>query len=141
LDPDPVPPNTGGVPSSEVDISKWNEDRSIWNAYTIYFDFDKSNVKPSEVSKLESLANSFKGMTGKAILVEGNCDERGTEEYNRSLGEKRAQSAREYLIRLGVSSDSIHTKSFGEEKPLDNGHNEAAWQKNRRDEFILLSPP
>ena len=72
--------------------------------------------------------------------VEGHCDERGTEEYNRSLGERRALALRELLVAAGVSADRVHTLSFGKDKPVETGHNEAAWSKNRRGEFILVLP-
>ena len=72
--------------------------------------------------------------------IEGHCDERGTEGYNLSLGDKRANSLREYLVNLGVSPERIHTVSFGEAQPADNGHNESAWAKNRRGEFIFIEP-
>ena len=75
------------------------------------------------------------------MAVEGHCDERGTEEYNRSLSERRALSIRERLVNLGVSASRVTTEAFGEDKPADLGHDEAAWSKNRRGEFILLVPP
>jgi peptidoglycan-associated lipoprotein len=78
---------------------------------------------------------------GKALRIEGHCDERGTEEYNRSLGDRRALSIREKLVQLGLDPEMLPTISFGEEKPVDPGHNEAAWSRNRRGELILLSPP
>jgi len=71
--------------------------------------------------------------------VEGHCDERGTNEYNLALGERRANAAKRYLLSLGISSDRISSISYGEEKPLDPGHNEEAWAKNRRGHFIILS--
>jgi peptidoglycan-associated lipoprotein len=73
------------------------------------------------------------------IQIEGHCDERGTSEYNLALGERRANSAKKYLISLGMPADRISTISYGKEKPLDPGHNEEAWSKNRRDHFIILS--
>jgi peptidoglycan-associated lipoprotein len=74
------------------------------------------------------------------LLIEGNCDERGTEEYNRALGERRALAAREALAKAGVSPDRIRTISYGKDKPANPGHDEAAWKANRRDDFILLHP-
>ena len=79
-------------------------------------------------------------MTTDALTVEGNCDERGTEQYNISLGDKRALAVREYLANLGVDPQRIHTVSLGESKPVDPGHDESAHAKNRRAEFILLTP-
>ena len=74
------------------------------------------------------------------MLVEGNCDERGTEEYNRSLGERRALAAREGLAKLGIDPMRVFTRSFGKDKPADTGHDDSAWAKNRRDDFVLLHP-
>ena len=98
-------------------------------------------MKASEASKVEEVANRFKAEDpGTDLLVEGHCDERGTEEYNRSLGERRALAVRELLVTAGVPADRIHTVSFGKDKPADPEHNEAAWSKNRRGEFILVLP-
>jgi peptidoglycan-associated lipoprotein len=108
---------------------------------TVYFDYDKSTVKSSEVSKIETVANGMKSRPGKGLRIEGHCDERGTEEYNRSLGERRALAVREHLVRLGLDAQLVDTISFGEDKPAETGHTEAAWSKNRRAEFILLDPP
>ena len=110
-------------------------------AQTIYFDFDKSAVKKADQSKLENVASYLKGRPEVKVRVEGNCDERGTEEYNRSLGERRALAAREYLVRLGIDPNRIITISYGEDKPVDPEHSEAAWSKNRRDDFQVLLPP
>ena len=110
-------------------------------AETIYFDYDKEAIKASEQSKLEDVANYLKSHAEAALRVEGNCDERGTEEYNRALGERRALAAREYLVRLGIDAGRVDTISYGEDKPVNPGHNEAAWSKNRRDDFTVLLPP
>ena len=75
------------------------------------------------------------------LLIEGHCDERGTEEYNRALGERRALAAREYLNSLGIKGERVRTVSYGEDRPSVDGHDESAWSKNRRAEFILLKPP
>lgn len=108
--------------------------------YTVYFDFDRFNVKASERSKVEAVAAQLKGDMANKLLIEGHCDSRGTEEYNRSLGERRAQSLRETLAHLGVAPERIRTLSYGEDKPAAQGENEEAWSKNRRGEFILLRP-
>lgn len=138
---DPVNTKIGGGPQLGGPRIDWREDRGTFQAQTVYFEFDKSNIKQSEVSKLEAIASQFKGMTGAALRIEGHCDERGTEEYNRSLGERRALAAREFLVRLGVDPNLIETISHGEDKPAELGHDEAAWSKNRRAEFVLLTPP
>jgi peptidoglycan-associated lipoprotein len=135
-----VPPGEAGIPMGNKDFSTWKQDRSTFADQTVLFDFDKSNVRPDQVGKLEEVARRMKTMPGKALLIEGHCDERGTEEYNRSLGDRRALSVREWLAGHGVPSDMITTVSFGEDKPVDPGHDDAAWKKNRRGEIILLSP-
>jgi len=107
----------------------------------VYFEFDRSTVRASEAAKVQEVANRFKNENPESdLLIEGHCDERGTEEYNRSLGERRALALRELLVAAGISSDHVHTTSFGKDKPAEVGHNEAAWSKNRRGEFILVLP-
>jgi len=115
-------------------------DREIFKAYTIHFDFDRSEIKPNDIPNLEAIADYLKKNPNDDLLIEGHCDERGTEKYNLALGERRALSAREYLIKLGVSASRIRTISYGEERPVDPGHNEEAWAKNRRAEFLRLLP-
>jgi peptidoglycan-associated lipoprotein len=97
----------------------------------VYFAFDSFEIQPSEAGKLRQIADFMKGASNNVILA-GFTDERGTEEYNRGLGERRAQAARDYLISLGISGSRIQTVSFGLEMPADPGHNETAWAKNRR---------
>ena len=104
----------------------------------VYFDYDSAKVRPSEVSKLDAVASWMKSNPNAKLVVEGYCDERGTAEYNRALGERRAQSAREELVRMGVSAGRITTISYGNDRPADLGHDEAAWAKNRRCEFVAV---
>ena len=101
----------------------------------IHFDYDKSDIKPEAKPILENIAMDLKASPGKYLLVEGHCDERGTNEYNLALGERRALSTREYLADLGVDPEMIVTISYGEEQPLELGHDESAWRVNRRAEF------
>lgn len=116
-------------------------DRGPLKPYTVYFDYDRSTVRESEKAKLEAVADYMKKQSmDKDLLVEGHCDERGTEEYNRALGERRAQAVREYLVNLGLSAARIQTVSYGKDKPIEPEHNEAAWSKNRRGEFGVLLP-
>ncbi|MDB6020406.1 MAG: peptidoglycan-associated lipoprotein [Pedosphaera sp.] len=129
-----------GIPPTP--IHDWPADPTMpLKGQTIYFEYDKASVKSAEHSKLQDVANYMKGHDGVAVRVEGNCDERGTEEYNRSLGERRALAAREYLVNLGVDASRIDTISYGEDKPAEQGHNEAAWSQNRRDDFVVLLQP
>lgn len=104
----------------------------------IYFDFDKSNLKTDATATLDKNAEWLSKNPTHKIRIEGNCDERGTIEYNVALGERRANSAKQYLIKLGVAADRLSTISYGKEKPLNPGHDEAAWAKNRRDDFKVV---
>ena len=106
--------------------------------HTVYFDFDSSVVKSSERSNVEAAAAYLKANPNVGLRIEGNCDERGTEEYNRALGERRALAARELIVASGVEADRVVTVSFGKDKPAVSGHDEAAWAKNRRDVFVVL---
>ena len=103
----------------------------------IYFDFDKYNIKSEAKANLDKTAEWLSKNSTVKIRAEGNCDERGTNEYNLALGERRASSAMKYLVNVGVSADRITTVSYGEEKAVDPGHDEAAWAKNRRDDFRI----
>ncbi len=135
----PNPDNT--IPTAgEWDRSKFVEDRDTFKSSTVYFDFDRAAVRASERVKVEEVATVLKAQPNNMVLIEGHCDERGTEEYNRALGERRALAIREYLVNLGIQAERVHTISYGEDKPADLGNNESAWAKNRRGEFILLKP-
>jgi peptidoglycan-associated lipoprotein len=119
----------------------WTKDPSAFAKDTVRFDYDSSSLKASEKSKVANVADFLKSNLANAVEVEGHCDERGTEEYNRSLGERRALALREELVRLGIEPNRVDTISFGEDRPADSGHEQSAWAKNRRGEFILLAPP
>jgi len=105
----------------------------------IHFDFDKYNIRPGDGEILNQNAALLKKYPKIRIQVEGHCDERGTVEYNLALGERRANSAKNYLASHGVSPSRISTISYGKEKPLDPGHNEEAWAKNRRAHIIVTA--
>ena len=132
--------NPNGIPLGSTHDG-WTPNAEILKDQTIYFDYDKSAVKASEHTKLAAVADYMKGHPDIAVRVEGNCDERGTEEYNRSLGERRALAGREYLVTLGIEPSRIDTVTYGEDRPVETGHNEAAWSKNRRDDFVVLTKP
>lgn len=112
--------------------------RSSRGLVSIYFDFDKSNIREDQRENIEGNANVIKGLNHARIRIEGNCDERGTNEYNMALGERRALSAKKYLVNLGVEETIIDTISYGEERPLTYGHDELAWSQNRRDDFVIV---
>lgn len=138
----PIAENPSGfpLPSGPIDETGYTRDENIFKPYTVYFDFDKSTIKAGERSKVETVANHLKANPTQKVKIEGHCDERGTEGYNLALGDRRALAIREYLIRLNVAADRIYTISFGEARPVAEGHDESAWSQNRRGEFILLLP-
>ena len=103
----------------------------------VYFDFDKSLIRPDQVERLEANAAFMKNNAVK-VQIEGNCDERGTNEYNMALGERRATSAKKYLVNLGIDSSRLNTISYGEERPVNFGHDELSWSQNRRDDFVIV---
>ncbi len=111
---------------------------SAFESEHIYFDYDKSELKPEARDILTKKAAFLQTNPDYNVKIEGNCDERGTNEYNLALGERRATAASKFINALGVSENRISTVSYGEEKPVDTGHNENAWSKNRRDEFKLI---
>ncbi|OIP47026.1 MAG: peptidoglycan-associated lipoprotein [Deltaproteobacteria bacterium CG_4_10_14_3_um_filter_60_8] len=121
----------------EKDAGAVLEGRTSAPMLPVYFDFDKSNIRKDMQGRAEANAAFLKGNAGMRIQVEGNCDERGTNEYNMALGERRAQSAKKYLVHLGVEDSRIDTVSYGEEKPLNYGHDELSWSQNRRDDFVI----
>jgi peptidoglycan-associated lipoprotein len=141
----PYNPNTGpqssGIPPvASGDLSQYNQDPTKLAAQTIHFAYDSAVVRDSEQANIQAVAQELQNNPSEALLVQGNCDERGTEEYNRSLGERRALAAREALAKLGIDPSRVHEISFGKDKPADTGHDEAAWSHNRRDDFVVLTP-
>jgi peptidoglycan-associated lipoprotein len=105
---------------------------------TIYFDYDRALIRDDARAVLDGNAAWLKKFRTAKILVEGHCDERGTEEYNLALGEKRAKSAQDYLLSMGIASDRIKIISYGKSQPINPGHDESAWQMNRRAQFLVI---
>ena len=145
--PSPLPytPDTNAtvLPLPEPNPEMFNDmiaDRAALAGYTVHFKYDSAAIQQSEQLNLQSVAAALGSDASAKLLIEGNCDERGTEEYNRALGERRALAAREALAKLGVDPMRVLTRSYGKDKPVDPGHDESAWQKNRRDDFVLLHP-
>lgn len=124
--PPPPPPDVEDLPPPPVELA----------LETIYFDYDKYNLKSDAKTALGTNAKTMRENAGVSVVIEGHCDERGTVEYNLALGEKRAKAARDYLVDLGVKVDRIRTISYGEERPSDPGHVDAAWARNRRAAFV-----
>src|SRR5688572_23478507 len=123
---------TRPLANGELPEAKTGEqDRQALATQTIYFGFDRSSIQPSEQGKLDAVATYLKNTPNVQLLVEGHCDERGTEEYNRSLGERRAIAAREYLLQKhGLSSERVTTASFGEDRPASLERTEEGYAKN-----------
>ena len=103
----------------------------------VYFSFDSSNLDVGARQSLTKNAAFMKKNGSAKVRIEGNCDERGSDEYNLALGERRAKAAMQYLVTMGVPAARLSVISYGKEKPADPGHDEAAWARNRRDEFVI----
>ncbi len=110
------------------------------NFSNVLFDYDSFQVSEGEFAKIDEVANYMKSNDSVLLVTEGNCDERGSREYNMSLGEHRALAVRAHLVSLGIKGTRIQTKSYGEEYPANAGHDESAWAQNRRVEFALYKP-
>jgi peptidoglycan-associated lipoprotein len=121
-----------GLPNVDIENRVFTQ---LGEAGTVYFAFDSAELDPTALATLKQNAELIKKIPNALIQIEGHCDERGTQEYNLALGERRALAVRDYLMRLGISGDRMVTITYGEENPADPGHNEAAWAKNRRAEF------
>jgi len=139
IDPGMTPSNTTGTEATSGDgLPEFSEDMLFTEAsglQKVYFDYDSFDLRPDSLATLKENAEKIKQVPGVVIQIEGHCDERGTQEYNLALGEKRALATRSHLINLGVSGDRLITISYGEEDPADQGHSETSWGKNRRCEF------
>ena len=103
----------------------------------VFFDFDSATLTDQGKSTLDGDAKALRDHTDAKVTIEGHCDERGTAEYNQALGERRAQTARDYLVAAGINASRLDVISYGKERPFDPGHDEAAWAKNRRAHFSL----
>jgi outer membrane protein OmpA-like peptidoglycan-associated protein len=131
---------TNGVVAGGSGVySAWNEDRTSLKAEAVYFAFDKSAIKSPGQSKLNDVADFLKRNAQISIRIEGNCDERGTEEFNRELGVRRAEASRDYLVRLGIDPARIQTLSRGKDNPAVTGEGGESRSLNRRDEFVVLT--
>lgn len=114
------------------------EGRTSGPMLPVYFAFDSSTIEGDQITRIEKNAEFLRENPKVHVRIEGNCDPRGTQEYNLALGERRAQSAKKYLINLGVDAANLDTISWGEEKLLLYGHDELSWAQNRRDDFVIV---
>jgi peptidoglycan-associated lipoprotein len=134
---DPGKTGAGSMADSASDEYKKLHGRCSDNLFPIYFDFDQYGIRADMTEVLVKNAEHMQSVPGGAIVIEGNTDDRGTNEYNLALGERRAMAAKQYLIDLGVSASRIQTISYGEERPLFPGMDEESYSQNRRDDFIM----
>lgn len=138
-------PDPGPIVKSSDALAVDNPDRPDQSArlplelLTIYFEYDKYDLTPEILEILAINAEVLSNHSQAIIRVEGHCDERGTEEYNLALGQKRAQAIQDYLIKYGIDPATISIITFGESIPVDRAHNEGAWSRNRRADFVVLS--
>ena len=123
----------------EADAAAGRASEEVRNtlASMIHFDYDKSNIRSDDMGTLDQKVAILQANPELRIRIGGHCDERGSDEYNLALGNRRAQSAKQYLVSHGIDASRIETQSWGEEKPLVDGHDESAWSQNRRDEFEI----
>lgn len=124
--PPPAPPPAPAPPAAVPALAN------------IYFDFDRYNIRPGDAEILKKNLDWLKANANTKVKIEGNCDERGTVEYNLALGQKRADAAKNYLVGLGVDGKKLDTISYGKERPVCTEHNEACWAQNRRDAFVPI---
>ncbi len=115
-----------------------SEGRTSEGMLPVYFDFDSSDVRKDQVPRVEANAEFLTANSDTSVRIEGNTDPRGTNEYNMALGERRALSAKKYLVNLGISESRLSTISFGEERLLMHGHDELSWAQNRRADFVIV---
>jgi len=120
------------------DVGAVLEGRTTAPMLPVYFDFDRFDIRADQQGRISKNADLLNASSQVRVRVEGNTDERGTNEYNMALGERRAMSAKKYLVNLGVVEQRIDTISYGEERPLVSGQNEEAWAKNRRADFVVI---
>jgi len=132
----PPPPMASPAPPPQVASDPLDDPTSILAKRSIYFDFDQSAIKGEFVPLIEAHGHYLVDHASRRVRIEGNCDERGSREYNLALGQRRADALRERLTLLGVPDARVETVSYGKEKPKATGHDEASWAENRRDDII-----
>ncbi|SHN57327.1 peptidoglycan-associated lipoprotein Pal [Desulfovibrio litoralis] len=134
-------PTGEGGGYTQADVENARKVQAVLSNKTIYFAFDRYEIKPEGKEALNQSAALIKQFPIVRVLIEGHTDNRGTAEYNLALGERRARAAYEYLVNLGVRPEQLEMVSYGKERPAVEGNNESAWAKNRRCEFRVVFPP
>ena len=134
---EPVAASKSEAEPSSRGAEQIGETKEVGQLQKIYFNFDSVALSEESRGILSKNAEFLSKQPSLKVRIEGNCDERGSDEYNMALGERRAKAAKDYLVNLGVQAERLSVISYGEEKPAVDGHDEAAWAKNRRDEFVI----
>jgi peptidoglycan-associated lipoprotein len=134
--PTPPPPVAAPTPPPPAPPKEYRANDALKQ---IFFAFDKAEIRPADAKVLDASAAYLKANPNQLVLIEGHCDERGTAEYNLALGDRRALAAKNYLISLGISADRLRTVSYGKEFPFETGHDEKAFQQNRRAHFMVTA--
>jgi peptidoglycan-associated lipoprotein len=131
-------PTEETIPNDIEALNRWVQNKGY--VRDAFYNYDEATLDDAAQSALTASANWLKGSTGSSynLLIEGHCDERGTEQYNLALGDKRANSAKDYLVTLGVDAGRIRTVSYGEERPFEEGHDDSSWAQNRRSHLVLV---
>jgi peptidoglycan-associated lipoprotein len=138
IEPVPTEVDTTGQGEKELRVQM---DRDMARIMPVYFDYDRSEIVGAERDKIRTVAEVLRTWPDWTVNIEGHCDERGTNEYNLALGERRAKSAQRALVAEGIGSERISIISYGEERPSDPGHTETSWSRNRRAEFRVSTGP
>ena len=130
------PPVGKPAPQAAARVNPLNDPNNILSKRSVYYDFDKSDIKPEFRALVEAHARYLRDNSGARMTIEGNCDERGSREYNVALGQRRSEGVRKAMTLLGVPEGRIEAVSFGKEKPKAAGHDEASWSENRRSDIV-----
>jgi peptidoglycan-associated lipoprotein len=136
---EPPKPTVETLPADVEQLNRTVQNRGLIR--DAFFGYDEATLSGDAQSALTASANWLRQNARYNLLIEGHCDERGTEQYNLALGDRRASIVRDYLVTLGVDAGRIRTVSYGEERPFDDGHSESAWAKNRRAHLVLVASP
>lgn len=141
-DPDVIAAGEGmDMEELGMDLERWDPSElgaaAAGQSEPVYFDYDSAQIRPDQREKVNAVIDTMQANPASRLVIEGHCDERGSREYNLALGERRAQAVREYMLAQGVANDRIQTRSFGEESPAVEGHDENAFRYNRRAEMLL----
>jgi len=130
------PPVGKPAPQAAARVNPLNDPNNILSKRSVYYDFDKSDIKPEFNALVEAHARYLRDNSGARMTIEGNCDERGSREYNVALGQRRSEGVKKAMTLLGAREQQIESVSFGEEKPKASGHDESAWSQNRRSDIV-----